>query len=38
VAGAGSAVSQGLLYCFGGGDSTISFRGRVFNFVQIYRP
>jgi hypothetical protein len=35
---AGSAVNKGLLYCFGGGDSTISFQGKVFNFVQIYQP
>jgi hypothetical protein len=38
VAAAGSAVDKGLLYCFGGGDSTVSFQGKVFNFVQIYRP
>jgi N-acetylneuraminic acid mutarotase len=38
VAAAGSAVNKGLLYCFGGGDSTVSFQGKVFNFVQIYHP
>jgi N-acetylneuraminic acid mutarotase len=38
VAAAGSAVNKGLLYCFGGGDNTVAFQGRVFNFVQIYQP
>jgi hypothetical protein len=38
VAGAGSAVNKGRLYCFGGGDTTVSFQGKVFNLVQIYQP
>jgi hypothetical protein len=38
VVAAGSAVNKGLLYCFGGGDNTVAFQGKVFNFVQIYQP
>jgi len=31
-------TSLGLLYCFGGGDNTVAFQGKVFDFVQIYQP
>ena len=31
-------TSLGLLYCFGGGDNTVAFQGKVFAFVQIYQP
>jgi len=37
VAAAGSAVYKGILYCFGGGNSTI-FGDTVFNYLQIYHP
>ena len=38
AAAAGSAVTSGRLYCFGGGDNTVAFQGKVFNFVQTYQP
>ena len=34
----GSALNNGLLYCFGGSDNTLPFQGTVFNYVQIYHP
>jgi len=38
VVAAGAAVNKGLLYRFGGGDNTVPFQAKVFNFVQIYQP
>jgi hypothetical protein len=34
----GSAVWNGQLYCFGGGDSTGGTGGNFYNNVQIYQP
>jgi len=31
-------TSLGLSCCFGGGDNTVAFQGKVFAFVQIYQP
>ena len=34
----GSAVSGGLLYCFGGSNTPSPLAGTVYNYVQIYQP
>jgi uncharacterized repeat protein (TIGR03803 family) len=34
----GSAVGNGLLYCFGGSDSGTALSGTVYNNLQIYQP
>ena len=38
VVGPGSAVSGGLLYCFGGANTPTPLTGTVYNNVQIYQP
>jgi uncharacterized repeat protein (TIGR03803 family) len=38
VVGPGSAVSGGLLYCFGGSNTPTPLAGTVYNNVQIYQP
>jgi N-acetylneuraminic acid mutarotase len=38
VTDAGSAVYQGQLYCFGGGNNGGPPNNTVYNYVQIYQP
>lgn len=38
VIAAGSAIANGLLYCFGGSSSGIALEGTVYNNVLVYQP